>query len=219
MDSLLKEKRILTLGGIIGVSLITIVGLIIWSCSGSCSFSENEPVFDLERMARVESDDHTALMDFEGYLSTERNVTGEASYKQIFLPLSAKSVKLVQIYKERGRSDVILATNCAKITFKLQLTNDEKNYYAGLFEVEFTDESGVRQACAALSHVYWTRDDSHYSCRELKSYSCLDQGLEIARLNIGLEFEINRDPKKVTSGEYLTRPTGCIGGYKQLSST
>lgn len=194
----MDTKKILIIGGVTAVSITFIVGLAIWLSSPSCQLVENEPTLELHNMARKGSKDRTALADFEGYIDVVQD--GARS----FLPLNLKSVS---VYKEETSLELTIIADCARITFEVD-TSSGYSINSAIVNI-FSNQVKLRECSINMLQIYFD-NDTHYSCRKRKKYRCFAHGdIEVAEIHFGLEIEVDRNPNRAVSDEYLTQPSFC----------
>lgn len=204
---MVNERRICIIGGIIALSVTAIIGYVIL-LSRSCQFNGNKPSLDFKNMTRMKLEDGSVLADLEGYLSITNNE------KTLFLPLKVQSMTSTL---KNSVPCLEIASDCAKISITFETSRDR--YVIDRISANFINNEKVHQECSTnMLEIYW-RKDTHYSCRELKTYPCYlrtDDGnsTEVAKINIGLELEVGRDvfDSKKQPYCYQKPPIFCFTG-------
>lgn len=176
-----------------------------------------EPSQNLYNLHLMSSCDNQTLVGFAGYLMLSR--TG---VERKFLPLTPRSI---EVFGDSDRRSIVLATDCAEISIKIWKTtkaaNGRPKYTIVRLSAVFTDYDGQVIMCSTKKLDLSYDTSTHYSCREMNSYPCLARALianpsesdyiEVARINLGLEIETDRD-SNTQPGIFSKVTTHCPDG-------
>lgn len=175
--------------------------------NGTCVYANIAPTLDPSEMTQLASPDGTALAHVSGYVRDIGPLSAE-----VFLPFQFQSLKA------RGgkhRSEVVFVSDCSQMTIKVGLTEHNEKVIDGI-ELNFMGKEKVTKTCSTrnLRTVYG--EDKHYSCRKHSVYPCYANSsdhtyMQVAEINLNLEFETGRDPSKAEPGHYSTSADVCKG--------
>lgn len=214
------DRPQIILSALIILSIITIATvLIIFLSNKSCKFTDIEPLQNLYNLNLMNSNDNQTLVGFAGYLMLTK-----VGVERKFLPLNPKSI---QVFGDSDRRSIVLATDCAEINIKIWKTisgvpNESARYNIVRLSMIFTYYDGQDIICSTKKLDLSYETNTHYSCRELNSHPCLarvsstnpSEGdyIEVARLNLGLEVETDRDISDTKPGIFSKTTTHCPDG-------
>lgn len=173
----------------------------------TCVYENIAPTLDPSEMKQLVSPDGTALAHVSAYVRDIGPLSAE-----VFLSSQFESLKL---RGGRHRSEVVFVSDCSKMTIKVGLTEQNEKVIDGI-ELNFMGRQGVTKTCSTRNLRVIYKEDEHYSCRKHSVYPCYANSsdstyMQVAEINLNLEFETGRDPSKTEPGHYSTSASVCRG--------
>lgn len=212
----MDEKKNKIVAGV--VIIVVVVGLIFFFASQSyvkCDLQEVEPAFDTKNKQNVKSSDNKALVDFNGFLSYQK----DKEDKKVFLPLNFESVSYSETSNDKGTTgNMRLETNCASLVFNYNV-GEERRLAVTDIDVSLVLPNGDYKSCKVQHLGIFVGPKKHYSCDVKKEYSCettvkednKDVTKVVAKLVLrNLEFEVDGDPEKIKKLEFSTGKDVCL---------
>lgn len=171
----------------------------------TCIFKNTAPILDPSEMTQLISLDGTALAHISSYVRDVGPLSAE-----VFLPLKFESVR---VRGGKHRSELIFVADCGQIAIKTGLTEYQEKVIDGI-ELNFKSQDGTVKTCSTRNLQMIFGEDKHYSCRKHSVYPCYANSsdntyMEVAEINLNLEFETGRDPSKTENGYYSTSAEVC----------
>lgn len=168
-------------------------------------FSDIAPTLDPSEMTQLASMNGTALAHISGYVREIGPLRPE-----VFLPLKFESVR-VRGGKHRG--ELVFEADHGQIAIKVGMTEQQEKV---IDEIELSFKSlddTSRKTCSTRNLRIIYGEDKHYSCRQQSVYPCYRNSsdftyMEVAEINLSLEFETGRDPN-TEPGHYSTPEDLC----------
>lgn len=212
------ERSHIVFGALAILSIVAIITVFIGlSINRSCQFIDVEPYQNLYNLHLMDSDNNQTLVGFAGYLMLLKAGVG-----RMFLPLIPKSIK---VFGNSDRRSIVLETDCAEVNIKIWKTNATKSSHYGIVRLSanFIDYDGQFTICSTKKLDLEYNTNRYYSCKELNSHPCFarvsntiqpseDSYVEVARINLGIEVETDRESADVKPGEFTKPATYCPDG-------
>lgn len=212
--SQLKWKLIVaTVFGIL-LGIIVILAVVLLSTESKenqCLFGKVEPSAS-KWTENIASSDLKALASFSGYIQTSSDPHGR------YLPLKLFEVSYSSKNNSTKERELILQTNCAKITIVIFQEGDDS------FDVNSIEVSLNRPVASINngSRGTWTDCEIYYpsmffakyegyGCEKKTVFDCLTRRVDQAALVIEtIKFEIDGDSEKFKAGEFSKPTRYCI---------